>query len=565
MLNRKIDKHLYNSYSEDIPTFLKKIYAARAVTEKQLELSLSKLLKPNFKNLDLAINSLKSALYKQKRILIIGDFDADGATASALAVKALRLMGAKFVDFLVPNRFKHGYGLTVEIVNKAKKEKDPNLIITVDNGISSIEGTLLARSLNIDVIITDHHLPSLTIPEANAIINPNLKGCKFASKNLSGVGVCFYLFSALKSHLQQDEYFNKIKIPPPDLRQLLDLVALGTIADVVKLDQNNRILVNAGLKRINKGLCSLGILAILELTKQSAASLKASDLGFIVAPRINAAGRLDDISQGIRCLLANNINDARRYAVKLENFNIKRRIEQEKMQNDALTIINKKPTYKKPFAIALFDETWHEGIVGIIAGKLKEIYRCPCVVFAKSNKLLKGSIRSIPEVHIKDLLDLIDKKHPNLIEKFGGHAMAAGLTIKAKNLLSFKKKFKNTIKTSLKKKLPAFYLLTDGMLAEQEITLHNAQLIDDAAPWGQGFEEPIFHGEFEIVSQKTLLEKHLKYNLRLYKQQQVYNAIAFFQTPIKAKKVLVRYKLEVNEWRGSRSLQLLIQTIEKFA
>ena len=296
-------------------------------------MALPGLLKPNFDQLNIALELLEKCLVEDRHILIVGDFDADGATASAVAIRALRLMGAKHVDFLVPNRFKHGYGLSPEIVKEAKDEKEPDLIITVDNGISSNEGAALARSLNIDVIITDHHLPPNELPNANAIINPNLRGCDFPSKNLAGVGVSFYLFSSLKTHLTKQGYFEKNNIQSPDLRVLLDLVALGTVADVVKLDQNNRILVNEGIKRIRQKNCSKGILAILELTKRPIESLQASDLGFTVAPRINAAGRLSDISQGIRCLLSEDMNDARRYAQTLEEFNIKRRKEQTRMQH----------------------------------------------------------------------------------------------------------------------------------------------------------------------------------------------------------------------------------------
>ena len=307
-------------------------------------------------------------------------------------------MGAKQVDFLVPNRFKHGYGLSVEIVTEAKRDKDPDLIITVDNGISSNEGTQLARSFDIDVIITDHHLPSADLPVANAIINPNMAGCDFPSKNLAGVGVCFYLFSALKTHLEKTGFFSERNIPTPDLREVLDLVALGTVADVVKLDRNNRILIKEGIERIRQKKCSKGILAILELTKRPVETLQASDLGFSVAPRINAAGRLSDISQGIRCLLSDDMNDARRYATTLENFNKKRRLEQEKMQFEASAIVAKQTIDEKPFTISLFDENWHEGIVGIVAGKIKEDCQCPCAIFAKSGELLKGSILSL--IHI---------------------------------------------------------------------------------------------------------------------------------------------------------------------
>ena len=362
MLTREIDQSLYESYSEDIPLFLKRIYAARGVSESQLSMALPGLLKPNFDQLNIALELLEQCLIEDKHILIVGDFDADGATASAVAIKALRLMGAKHVDFLVPNRFKHGYGLSPEIVKEAKRDKEPDLIITVDNGISSNEGAELARSLDIDVIITDHHLPPNELPNANAIINPNLRGCDFPSKNLAGVGVSFYLFSSLKTHLTKQGYFEKNNIQSPDLRVLLDLVALGTVADVVKLDQNNRILVNEGIKRIRQKNCSKGILAILELTKRPIETLQASDLGFTVAPRINAAGRLSDISQGIRCLLSEDMNDARRYAQTLEEFNIKRRKEQTRMQDEALAIVENQAINQSDFAIVLYDDSWHEGV-----------------------------------------------------------------------------------------------------------------------------------------------------------------------------------------------------------
>ena len=561
MLNRPIDQPLFDSYSDDIPDFLKRIYAARAIKEGDLSLSLSRLLRPNFNQLDEALSLLTSALNEDKRILIVGDFDADGATASAVAVKALRSMGAKQVDFLVPNRFKHGYGLSPEIVTEAKNEKDPSLIITVDNGISSFEGTKLARSLGIDVIITDHHLPANELPDANAIINPNLVGCEFPSKNLAGVGVCFYLFSALKTHLDQSNYFAEKGIQSPDLRELLDLVALGTVADVVKLDKNNRILIKEGIERIRQKKCAKGILAILELTKRPMETLQASDLGFSVAPRINAAGRLSDISQGIRCLLSDDINDAKRYAATLEDFNQKRRQEQEKMQLEASAIVATQSIDDTAFAISLFDKSWHEGIVGIVAGKIKEDYQCPCAIFAKSGDLLKGSIRSIPEVHVKDLLDLMDRENPDLIEKFGGHAMAAGLTIKPANFEAFQQGFSDAVKAHLNGEKPSVELFTDGVLSADEMTLANARILQEAAPWGQGFEEPIFYGDFELLEQRIVGEKHLKCTLKIIGDSRIFEGIAFFQDKLKDKKAQVAYKLNVNHFRGVDSLQLMIESI----
>ncbi|MDB4037539.1 single-stranded-DNA-specific exonuclease RecJ [Candidatus Thioglobus sp.] len=562
MLTRDLDSELFESYSDDIPLILKRVYAARSVSESQLSMALPGLLKPSFDQLNIALDLLEKCILEDHRILIVGDFDADGATASAVAIKALRLMGAKHVDFLVPNRFKHGYGLSPEIVQEAKTDKDPNLIITVDNGISSNEGAALARSFDIDVIITDHHLPPKVLPEVNSIINPNLRGCDFPSKNLAGVGVCFYLFSALKTHLVAKGYFEAHNIQVPDLRELLDLVALGTVADVVKLDQNNRILVNEGIKRIRQKLCSKGILAILELTKRPIETLQASDLGFTVAPRINAAGRLSDISQGIRCLLSEDMNDARRYAQTLEEFNIKRREEQTRMQDEALAIVEGQTIDESQFAIVLYDETWHEGIVGIVAGKLKETYQCPCAVFAKSGSVLKGSIRSIPDVHIKDLLDLVDRDNPGLIDKFGGHAMAAGLALSPESFERFSEAFSEAIKKHLEGKKPIIELMTDGELEASEITLKNAELLRSASPWGQGFEEPIFYGDFELMEQRIVGEKHLKCNLKLLGASSVLEGIAFFQEKLNSKKVRVAYKLNVNSFRGNESLQLMIESIE---
>ena len=561
MLSRAIDRTLFESYSDDISSFLKNIYAARGVSESQLDLNLSHLLTPKFDQLEQALTLLEQALTDQKRILIIGDFDCDGATASVVAVKSLRMMGSKYIDFLVPNRFEHGYGLSPEIVQLAIKTKQPDLIITVDNGISSFEGSKLAKESGIQVIITDHHLPSDKLPEADAIINPNLEGCEFLSKNLAGVGVCFYLFSALKTHLNKAQYFTKHGIPTPDLRTVLDLVALGTVADVVKLDQNNRILIDQGIKRIQAKQCSPGILALLEIANRPAQTLQASDLGFAVGPRLNAAGRLSDISRGIKCLLTNDMNDARRYAQELEDFNQKRKEEQTRIQDEAQAIVDAQDVSEAKFALSLYDPTWHEGIVGIVAGKLKEDYHCPVAVFAKSGHFLKGSIRSIPSVHIKDLLDLVDRNNPGLILKFGGHAMAAGLSIKSEDFYMFKRAFHDGIKAHLNNEIPKIELLTDGELEAFDISLNNAQILQDAGPWGQGFEEPIFTGEFEIVEQRVVGEKHLKCRLKLKDSSQVHDAIAFFQAPIDSTQVEVAYKLSINIWRGNTSLQLMVEKI----
>jgi single-stranded-DNA-specific exonuclease len=468
------------------------------------------------------------------------------------------MMGAKYVDFLVPNRFEHGYGLSPEIVNLAVKEKQPDLIITVDNGISSIQGVALAKSLGIRVIVTDHHLPNKVLPDADAIINPNLLNCQFLSKNLAGVGVCFYLFSALKTHLKKINYFKDHAMVEPDLRTLLDFVALGTVADVVRLDQNNRILVAQGLLRIRDKQCAVGILALLEVANRKPQTLQASDLGFSIAPKINAAGRLADISWGIRCLLSEDIKNARRYAQELEALNEKRKETQALIQQQAQEIVDGQTKMQDNFALSLFDASWHEGVIGIVAGKLKEEYYCPVAVFAQSGDFLKGSVRSINSVHIKDLLDLLDRKHPDLIEKFGGHAMAAGLSIKPENFEHFKMRFSEEIKQHLKGVIPKAELLTDGALKAFDISLPNAELIAQYDPWGQGFEEPIFYNTFELVAQKIVGEQHLKCRLKLLDSTQVYDGIAFFQSKITQPSVQMAYRLAINEWRGVKSLQLMI-------
>ncbi len=555
MKKRIINKQLLNSYSDDIKHFLKPIYASRNICETELDLSLKNLLKPDFNELPIAIKILTSALKQQQKILVIGDFDADGATACALSIKAMRVMGFIYVDFLVPNRFKHGYGLSPAIVEIAKYDKQADIIITVDNGISSHAGVTLAKKYGIQVIITDHHLPNDTLPAADAIVNPNLADCNFKSKNLAGVGVAFYLFSALKTHLKQQKYFEKNNITVPNMQQFLDLVALGTIADVVILDRNNKILVNAGLKVIKQKQCSIGILALFNIAKININKAKSTDLAFNIAPRLNAAGRLSDISRGIKCLLSIEYNDAYNYALELDEFNKNRKVIQEEMIIEAEEIISKQQLQNNNFAIVLFNKNWHEGVVGIVAGKLKETYHCPCIVFAQNANNLKGSARSIDGIHIKDLLTSIDSQYPNLIIKFGGHAMAAGLLINPKNFNKFNKIFKNSVKDILNNKLPTNELLTDGQLTLIDINLTNAKLLMNNI-WGSGCTEPIFYDSFFIVEQKVLLNKHLK--LRLKKEDKVFDAIAFNTAKIITINVVLAYRLSVNYYLGSESLQLMV-------
>ena len=565
-ISRDIDENLVNQYGDDVNGFLKPIYAARGVLFSQLDLSLTQLLPPDFPDLDKALIILSKALLAQKRILIVGDFDADGATASAVMMRALRLMGGQTVDFLVPNRFEHGYGLSCAIVELALKEKMPEVIITVDNGIASIDGVALAKQNHIQVIITDHHLPGQTLPKADAIINPNLANCPFKSKHLAGVGVAFYLCASLNSYLLKQNYFTQHQITPPDLRTLLDIVALGTVADVVKLDQNNRILVRAGLEQIAQKKACVGIIALLSVAKKNAGQIQTSDFGFALAPRINAAGRLSDISIGIRCLISDDLSIAMRYAQELNDFNQSRKAVQTQMQDQAQAILDSSAlsgtNFKHPFSISLYQDQWHEGIVGIVAGKLCRDYHCPTAIFAKSGHYLKGSLRSIPVIHIKDLLTEIDNNNPHLIKQFGGHAMAAGMSINPKHFAQFSQLFDKAIKTKLNDILPNTNLLTDGLLIESQITLKNAQLLADNSPWGQGFEEPIFQGIFTIHNQKIVGEQHLKCELKLENGKQYFTAIAFFQPKIKSKFIEVAYKLNINDYRGVKSLQLMIESIK---
>ncbi len=557
---RKINKELLTSYGDDVSGFLKPIYASRNTSFASLNLRLNKLLAPNFSDLDKALTILTKAFDAQKNILIIGDFDADGATSCAVMVRALRLMGYKFVDFLVPNRFSHGYGLSVDIVELARKEKSPDVIITVDNGIVSFDGVLLAKSYNIEVIITDHHLPNANIPKADAIINPNLVNCNFASKNLCGVGVAFYLCVSLNSHLEKLAYFTKYNIKKPNLSKLLDIVALGTIADMVVLDQNNRILVNAGLQIINNNNACHAISTMLKMSKKVIGNIGASDLGFIVAPKINASGRLDDISIGVRCLITDDINIAYKYAKVLNDFNKSRKELQADMEEDTNTIL-KTINFNNSYSICLYDENYHEGVIGIVAGKLSKKYNCPSVIFAKNGNMLKGSIRSINSVHIKDLLDIIDRKNPNLIAKFGGHSIAAGLSIKLENLTSFKNIFDSEIKLHLNNNKPQEILLTDGVLMAKQITLKNAQLISNSQPWGQGFDEPTFYGDFYINNSKIIADKHLRCELSLTKGGLFFNAIAFFNTMDNIKFAKIIYKLSINNYNNIQTLQLVIDKI----
>lgn len=557
----------------NIPDILKRIYASRGVTDAaQLDKQLQTLLPfNNLKGIDEACLRLEQALRRQERILIIGDFDADGATSTALGLTALRAMGAQHIDYLVPNRFEFGYGLTPPIVEVASKWK-PHLIITVDNGIASFEGVETANQLGIDVLITDHHLPAETVPNACAIVNPNQAGCSFASKSIAGVGVIFYVMLALRRHLANVHWFTQMDIPEPNMASFLDLVALGTVADVVGLDQNNRIMVNQGMLRIRQGLCREGIKALIKLAGRDLAKLRESDLGFAVAPRLNAAGRLDDMALGIECLITQDQQQAFHYSQQLDELNQERKHIESEMKEQALLALDKLSLgseYKNhlPVALCLHDKSWHQGVIGILAGRIKDKYHRPVIALASvDNGELKGSARSVPDLNIRDVLAAVDKDAPGLIIKFGGHAMAAGLSIKAESLVAFRTAFIAEVEKHLDVSQCEGELLTDGPLAPHEFNLETAQLIHQAGPWGQQFAEPVFNNVFELLDQRIVGQNHLKMTLVSIDGGQQIDAIAF-NVDLKswpnhrARYIHAAYKLDINFYQGRTKLQLLVQAM----
>ncbi|MBA3582099.1 MAG: single-stranded-DNA-specific exonuclease RecJ [Gammaproteobacteria bacterium] len=557
-------------WSSDVHPILRQVLAHRHIgSVDELNCSLNKLYDAQaLSGLEQAAELLADAIISNQRILIMGDFDADGATSSALAVRALRAMGAQQVDFLVPNRFEFGYGLTPEIVAIAAQRK-PDWLLTVDNGISSHAGVLAANAAGIGVIITDHHLPGAHLPAARVIVNPNLPNDTFPSKNLAGVGVIFYVLSAVRAALRKRAWFNETRIAP-NLAQWLDLVALGTVADVVPLDHNNRILVEQGLRRIRAKQCVPGIQALLAVAGRSAQELLASDLGFVVAPRLNAAGRLDDMALGIRCLLTDDANEARQLAERLDAFNKERRVIERDMQTQALdklsALIKKLAGAKLPAGLALFDSEWHPGVIGILAARIKETFHRPVIAFAPSEQMnfIKGSARSIPGVHIRDCLEWVHAQYPSLIQSFGGHAMAAGLTIAQSALSDFQAAFAQAVEYYAQDvELGEAIIWSDGELDAADLTLETAQVLRDAAPWGQRFAEPIFDGYFEVVERRIVGESHLKLKLNL--AGRVFDAIAFNETGESwqnIQRVRASYKLDINFYTDQRKLQLQITHIE---
>lgn len=549
---------------------LARIYAARNITScDQLECSLNRLYGiEQLKDIDKAAQLLHRCLRDQRRILVVADFDTDGATSCALAVRALRLMGAQHVTYIVPNRFEYGYGLTPEIVAVAARWR-PDLIITVDNGISSVEGVAAARALGIEVLITDHHLPGSRLPEAQAIVNPNQPGDTFPSKHLAGVGVIFYVMVALRAHLRDAGWFAQRGVEP-NLAQLLDLVALGSVADLVPLDYNNRVMISQGLARIRRGECCPGIHALAAVAGRQPERLVAADLGYALAPRLNAAGRLEDMGLGIACLLADDFDAAYPMAEALDRLNIERRQIELQMHAQALEAIDalrlELADGELPMGLCLFDEGWHQGVIGILASRIKERLNRPTIAFAAVNDVeLKGSARSVPGLHIRDVVEAVAAAYPGLLARFGGHAMAAGLTIRRDALETFRGAFDEEVARRL---LPADLqgvIYSDGALAPEHHTVEMAELLRSAGPWGQAFPEPVFDSVFEIVRRRVVAERHLKLLLRLPGRGDPLDAIAFNTASEEVpheRHLHVAYKLDVNEYRGQRSAQLLVEHVQ---
>jgi single-stranded-DNA-specific exonuclease len=554
--------------SSGLSPLMQRLYANRGVTTAdEIDLALKGLLPPQqLRGVAEAAELLADAIEGEARVVIVGDFDADGATSSALAVSVLRQMGLKEVSYLVPNRFEYGYGLSPEIVALAA-EREPDLIVTVDNGISSLAGVATAQGLGISVLITDHHLPGNELPGADVIVNPNQPGCPFPSKSLAGVGVMFYVLTALRAELRDREWFERCGMVMPNLGDALDLVALGTIADVVPLDRNNRILVAAGLARIRAGRGRPGIDALLEVAGRSADELSSSDLGFILGPRLNAAGRLEDMAIGIECLLAESAFEARPLAQQLDDLNRERRDIETNMQEEALTQLSalKVDDETLKFGLCVYNKTFHQGVVGIVAARLRERYHRPTIVFADAgDEELKGSGRSIPGVHIRDVLDHVATLHPDLIGKFGGHAMAAGLSLSRQDLNQFQEAFDSAVAVSLGHVPPEPVVMTDGELALDELTLDSAEMIAAGGPWGQHFPEPVFEGCFALVGQRLLKDKHLK--LSLEAGGSTFEAIAFnidreLWPDEQVKRVRIAYQPDINTFRGERRLQLMVRNL----
>ena len=557
-------------WGQNLPPILRRLYAARGIaSSEQLQYTLKYLASPmQLQGIDRAVELLADAVTEKQRVMVLGDFDADGATSTAVAMLGLSMLGVQSIDFRVPSRFSDGYGLTPGIIHRLQEEGDlPDLLVTVDNGISAIEGVRVARELGIKVVVTDHHLAGEELPDADAIVNPNQPGCPFLSKNAAGVGVMFYVLTALRKHLRDQ---NLLPDPEPNLGNLLDLVALGTVADVVPLDHNNRIFVEQGIRRIRKGEARPGILALLEVAGRDYTEISSTDLGFVVGPRLNAAGRLDDMSIGIACLLADSRDEAQRLARELDSFNRERRTIEREMKTQAQDLLAAMSLDIEglPWGLALFDEDWHQGVIGILAARIREQTHRPTIAFAPDDdgEHLKGSARSIPGLHIRDALAVVDAKKPGLMKKYGGHAMAAGMTIARDDLEAFSDAFDQAVRDTLKPEDLEAAITTDGPLAPEELNLDTAYLLKRAGPWGQHFPEPVFDGNFRVVSQRIVGENHLKLVLQPAEGGGIIDGIAFNTGPevpdYTRSGARVVYKPDANTFRGRTNLQLLVDYLE---
>lgn len=555
---------------ESIHPVLQRIYASRGVkSDDELQRSAGALARPTkMKDISTAVELLYQALLEQKRVVIVGDYDADGATSTALMALALRSFGFQNVTFLVPNRFDFGYGLSPEMVDVVIAHQ-ADLLVTVDNGISCIAGVKKAKEAGIKVLITDHHLPGEQLPIADAIVNPNQADCGFPSTNLAGVGVAFYLMSAFRSFLIEQRWFERHGVPAPKTADLLDLVALGTVADVVPLDANNRILVHQGLQRIRSGHCRPGIQALIEISNREQRRLAASDLAFALGPRLNAAGRLDDMTLGISCLLSDDIYQARIIAAQLDEINVERREIESSMQVEAERIVRELQLQDDiPDAFCLYQDDWHPGVVGIVAGRIKDKYHRPVIAFAQQDEQeIKGSARTIPGLHIRDILEEISTKHPGLIIKFGGHAMAAGLSVHPDKLNEFRQVFDSAVSAKITDEQRTMKLLTDGELEPELFTVEFAELLKDSGPWGQAFPEPLFDGYFTIAEQRIVGKKHLKLVLQHPNSGLLIDAI-YFNIDLNCwpdatvRHVRAAYQLDVNTFRNQTNIQLMIQALQ---
>lgn len=554
------------------PESLRKILAARGIKdEADLFYELADLPKPDaMLGMDTAVQLLVQAVTEQWKIMIVADFDTDGATSCAVAIRGLQVMGVKHIDYIVPNRFVHGYGLTAELLAEIPNDNQPDLLLTVDNGIASIEGVAAAHARGMKVLVTDHHLPGDELPKADAIINPNQHGDTFPSKNMAGVGVCFYLLLGLRQQLRKQAWFEQQHIAEPKLNTLLDLVALGTVADVVPLDKLNRTLVNLGLARIRAGQACAGINALIQVAGREEKKLAASDMGFSIAPRLNAAGRLDDMSIGIETLLTNDVDTAQSSAQLLDDINKQRRDVEQDMQTQALTMLEAMSFTddEQPLGYCLFDEQWHQGVIGLLASRIKEKQHRPVIAFAPGNEgEIKGSARSIPGIHIRDVLALVASQAPEgLLTRFGGHAMAAGLTLAKQDLEQFEVLFLSALEDMVDKNVLQQELVSDGELNSNEFTLELTELLATAAPWGQAFFEPYFHGEFTVKAIRSVGQQqdHLRLTVELDNGKQI-TAMAFRQyQPDWLKvgdKAVLCYRLSVNEFRGDKTVQMLVDTL----